>query len=84
METILSIFQQKFALVKVFNILPLHFWPKKISCMLKECFKIFLKLARKIWRFFYSSDISQSIQASNLASEYDVTQLEDLQIYVQK
>ena len=38
--------------VKVFNILPLNFWTKKISITLKECFKILFKLERKMWRFF--------------------------------
>ena len=51
MAAILIIFQQKFALIKVFNTLPLNLWPKKISHTLEECFKIFIKLARKIWRF---------------------------------
>ena len=42
---ILIDFQQKLALVEASNILPFNFKPKKISCTLQECFKIFVKLA---------------------------------------
>ena len=54
MATILINFQQKFALViEVFSILPLNFCTKKkMSRTLQERFKIFVKLARKMRRFF--------------------------------
>ena len=51
METILSNCQQDFALVRSFQHFAIKFLPKKKSRTLKEYFEIFVKLARKMWRF---------------------------------
>ena len=82
METILSIFQQKFALAGIFNILPLNFWPKKISCTLKSASKSLVSWRGKCDLFLYQ--LSLAIEPSNLASRNDVTQIAELQMHVQK
>ena len=82
METILSNFQQKFALVIVFNILPLNFWLKKYLVRLKSALKHSLSWRRKCDIFLL--ELYLAIDPSNLAGEYDVTQLAELQMHVQK
>ena len=81
MATILINFQQKFAL-EVVNISSFNFWTKKISRTLQECFKIFVKLARKMWRFLLEWYLA--IDPSNLARENDATELSELQMHVLK
>ena len=82
METILSNFQQKFALVRVFNILPINFWPKKFLVRLTSAAKSLLSWLGK--REVFLLQLYLAIDPSNLASEYDVIQLAELQMHVQK
>ena len=84
MLKILINFQQKFALVRSFQQFAIKFLNLKwFLAHLKKCFKIIVKLAKKLWRFFLLES-HFAIDRSNLASENDVNQLSELQIHVQK
>ena len=82
MGTILSNFQQKFALVRVSNILALNYWSKKFLVRLKSAPKSLLNWRGKCDAFLL--EFYLAIHPSKLASENDVTQPEELQMHVQK
>ena len=79
---LLSNFQQKFALVRVFNILPLNFWPKKCLVRLKSASKSLLSWQGKCDVFLFQ--LYLAMDPSNLTSKNDVPQLAELQMHVQK
>ena len=78
METILENFQQKFSSVREkFLTFVIKFRTKQISRARKVCFKIVVKLVRKMWRFIIL-ELYLAVDPSNLATENNVTQLAEL------
>ena len=82
MKTILSVFQQKFTLVGLFNTFPLILRPKKKLLRLKGASKFLLIWCGKFDVFLLR--LYLAIDPSNLTSKNDVTQLAQLQMHVQK
>ena len=79
-QTILINFQPNL-LFKSFQHIAIKFLTKKIFCMLKKCFKIFVKLARKM-RLFFLCELYLTVDPSYLMSENDVTQHAEFQMHV--